>query len=271
MPEHIVRLKSDGQFYKIDAGSHKLSVGDRVLVDSEQSTELGYIVPSEIAKEATEAEKPADNGVAAMTFIRKISDADAAKIDTLQAEARSYILPCQEKIDKFNLPMSLLDADLSFDEKKLTFYFTAPSRVDFRMLVTDLAHTFKKIIRLQQVGARDEARYLGGIGRCGQYLCCKRFLTGNLESVTLDMAYEQGLAQMGSNRVTGCCGKLMCCLKYELPEYKKTKSKMPKMGEEIKTEKGKGKVIGHNVFKNSVTVRLDEDGAIVEANCTKSA
>jgi cell fate regulator YaaT (PSP1 superfamily) len=135
------------------------------------------------------------------------------------------------------------------------------------MLVSDLAHTFKKIIRLQQVGARDEARYLGGIGRCGQLLCCKRFLKGNLESVTLDMAYDQSLAQMGSNRVTGCCGKLMCCLKYELPEYKSIKSKMPAIGDEMKTEKGKGKVIGHNIFKKSVSVRLDEGGAIVEVIC----
>ena len=265
MAEHTIKLKSDGQFYKIDSGAHKLSLGDKILVESDQCTELGYIVPSDISQEPVEGTE--NKAASSFTFIRKLSDTDLEKIDELAKTAKSFLLECQGRIDKFNLPMSLLDADLSYDEKKLTFYFSAPSRVDFRMLVSDLAHTFKKIIRLQQVGARDEARHIGGMGRCGQNLCCKRFLKGNLESVTLDMAYEQGLAQMGSNRVTGNCGKLMCCLKYELPEYKEVKAKMPPIGETVKTKKGEGKVIGHNIFKNSLTVRLDEGGAITEVEC----
>jgi cell fate regulator YaaT (PSP1 superfamily) len=163
--------------------------------------------------------------------------------------------------------MQLLDADLSFDEKKLTFYFTAPSRVDFRVLVSELAHTFKKIIRLQQIGSRDEARYLGGVGRCGETICCKKFLKGNLESVTLDMASDQNLAQMGSNRITGVCGKLMCCLKYELEYYQKVKKTMPALGTEINTEKGKGTVIGQNIVKKKVTVKLNEGGNILEVDC----
>ncbi|MFA7244455.1 MAG: regulatory iron-sulfur-containing complex subunit RicT [Patescibacteria group bacterium] len=269
MAKYSVKLKSDGQFYQVDAGAHKLKIGDNILVESDQCTELGFIIPSEISLENESGDETGTkkDNLGELIFIRKLSDADREKITALSKEAKSYIVECQDKIDKFKLPMVLLDADLSYDEKKLTFYFSAPSRVDFRMLVSDLAHTFKKIIRLQQVGARDEARHIGGVGRCGQQLCCKRFLKGNLESVTLDMAYEQSLAQMGSNRVTGNCGKLMCCLKYELPEYKKIKAKMPAIGDELKTSKGKGKVISQNIFKNCVSVKLDEDGGIVEVSC----
>jgi cell fate regulator YaaT (PSP1 superfamily) len=267
MAEYLVRLKSDGQFYKVDAGEHKLESGDKILIESDQCLELGYVVPSGAAAEESDTDGGRKGEAGDLVFIRKANDADLAKLVELSKQAQASVAECQGRIDKFNLPMSLLDADLSYDEKKLTFYFSAPSRVDFRMLVSDLAHTFHKIIRLQQVGARDEARFMGGTGRCGQPVCCRRFLKGNLESVTLDMAYEQGLAQMGSNRVTGCCGKLMCCLKYELPEYKEIKSKMPKIGEEIKTPKGKGRVVSHNIFRNSVSARLDEEGTIVEVNC----
>ena len=162
--------------------------------------------------------------------------------------------------------MELMDAELSFDEKKLTFYFAAEGRVDFRSLVSDLASTFRKLIRLQQIGARDEARFLGGCGRCGQVLCCRRFLKGDLDSVTLEMAQLQGLAAMGTARVTGCCGKLMCCLKYELDEYREAVKSLPKIGEKIKTEKGFGFVISQNILAKKVLVEV-EDGSKLEVEC----
>jgi len=264
MSKITIKLKTDGKYAQIDTGDHELVVGDEVLAESKAGTEIAYVVPEQMAVEdKSDGENPSNE----FQFIRKLSEKDIEHIERISKEAKSYILECQGKIDKYELPMQLLDADLSFDEKKLTFYFTAPSRVDFRMLVSDLAHTFKKIIRLQQVGARDEARYLGGVGRCGQALCCKRFLKGNLESVTLDMAADQNLAQMGSNRVTGVCGKLICCLKYELDEYKEGKKKMPPLGERVKTEDGEGVVIQHNVLKKSYSVRLSEDNKIVEVPC----
>ncbi|TSC92917.1 MAG: hypothetical protein Athens101428_783, partial [Candidatus Berkelbacteria bacterium Athens1014_28] len=144
--------------------------------------------------------------------------------------------------------MELLDADLSFDEKKLTFYFSAKERVDFRALVSDLASTFKKIIRLQQVGPREEAQLIGGCGRCGQVLCCRRFLRGDLDKSTTEMAQLQGLAIMGQNRCIGSCGKLLCCLSYEMEDYEKLAKGMPAIGDEINTKEGKCKVISQNIL-----------------------
>lgn len=265
MSKISIKLKADGKYAQIDAGEHKLEVGEEILAESKVGLEIAFVVPEQVASDEKSENDETDKSE--YIFIRKLSDKDNEHIHALCREAKGYMLDCQEKIEKYKLPMQLLDAELSFDEKKLTFYFTAPSRVDFRMLVSDLAHTFKKIIRLQQVGARDEARYLGGVGRCGQTLCCRRFLKGNLESVTLDMAADQNLAQMGSNRVTGVCGKLICCLKYELDGYRDIKSKMPALGTEVKTKEGKGIVIQHNVLKNSYNVRLSENNNILEVDC----
>lgn len=276
------KLKVDGKHILFDAGEHKFDFGDEILVESKSGQEVACVVPEtgeagrqedkegEESKEDKEDKDKAREGqaeVSEFVFIRKLSQKDKEQIDKLSKEAKTYLIECQSKIDKYKLPMQLLDAELSYDEKKLTFCFTAPSRVDFRMLVSDLAHTFKKIIRLQQVGARDEARYLGGVGRCGQTLCCRRFLSGNLESVTLDMAADQNLAQMGSNRVTGCCGKLMCCLKYELDDYRAIKKKMPALGTKAITSEGEGEVIMHNILKNTYSVRLKEKNNTVEVSC----
>lgn len=268
MANVFIKLKSDGEVYIVDYGEHKLMSGDEVLVETEHGTEIGLIIPENFTTEGKKEEKKEKSKVEnKVTFVRKLNQADIKKAAELSADAKTYLMECQQKIEKYNLPMQLLDANLSFDEKKLTFYFTAPSRVDFRVLVSELAHTFKKIIRLQQIGSRDEARYLGGVGRCGGTICCKKFLKGNLESVTLDMASDQNLAQMGSNRITGVCGKLMCCLKYELDYYKDIRKTMPPLGSEISTEKGKGSVIGQNIVKKKVTVKLNEGGNILEVDC----
>ena len=267
MANIYVKLKSDGEIYALDCGEHKLVASDEVIVETEHSTEAGSIVPESYKIEEKSAGKAESDDKKKVIFVRKLSQGDRQKLKKLSAEAKTYLMDCQQKIEKYNLPMQLLDADLSFDEKKLTFYFTAPSRVDFRVLVSELAHTFKKIIRLQQIGSRDEARYLGGVGRCGGTICCKKFLKGNLESVTLDMASDQNLAQMGSNRITGVCGKLMCCLKYELDYYQKIKKTLPAVGTPIDTSKGKGTVVGQNIIKKSVSVKLNEGGNILEVDC----
>jgi len=148
----------------------------------------------------------------------------------------------------------------------LTFYFTAPGRVDFRSLVPDLASSFKKLIRLQQIGSRDKAKFFGGFGRCGQKFCCKNFLKGELENVSMEMAFEQNLGQTGANRVTGSCGKLMCCLKYENDCYKKAKKEMPAIGKKIKVDGEEGTVIEQNVVKNKVKVET-KDNRILEVDC----
>jgi len=262
-----IKFKSDGQVQEIDSGNHELLAGEEVLVEGEYGLEIAFVVQKELFLQQKEEEGRDAKEKKAVVFIRKLNESDKEKAKKLNLVAKDFLEECRGKIAKYDLPMQLIDADLSFDEKKLTFYFTAPSRVDFRLLVSDLAHTFKKVIRLQQIGSRDEARYLGGVGRCGQLLCCKRFLKGNLESVTLDMATVQNLSGSGSNRVTGVCGKLMCCLKYELENYKDTKKNMPEIRSEYKTPSGKGIVISQNVVKNSISVKLDEGGQIVEVKC----
>jgi len=260
--KYQIKIKSDGKILEVDTGSTELIDSDLVIVETEHGMEAAYVMPKGLISEKEELSKN-EMGV---EFIRKATEKDLEKLEKLNKVAQENMVECRKRIEKFKLPMQLVDADLSFDEKKLTFYFAAPERVDFRILVSDLVHTFKKTIRLQQIGARDEARYLGGIGRCGQGLCCKKFLKGNLESVTLDMAYDQNLAQMGSNRVTGVCGKLMCCLKYELEEYREVKKKMPKFGEKITTKDGQGVVISHNILKKTYSVRL-ENNNVVEVPC----
>lgn len=266
MADIYIKYKSDGQIQEVDCGKSELAFGDEVLVEGDYGLEIAVVVQKEIFLQQKEENSEIKEKKPAV-FIRKLNEADKKKAKELNIAAKESLVECRERIGKYNLPMQLVDADLSYDEKKLTFYFTAPSRVDFRLLVSDLAHTFKKVIRLQQIGSRDEARYLGGIGRCGQPVCCKRFLKGNLESVTLDMATEQNLSGSGSNRVTGVCGKLMCCLKYELDNYKDAKRKLPRIGDTISTPSGKGVVVSQCVVKNSVNVKLIQNEQIVEVSC----
>ncbi len=258
----FIRARSDSKIYNVDFGNLELENGDRVIFESDICQEVAVVVSPEMLKDSNIDEKSLENA----TVIRRLNEKDVEEDDRRITEAQNFLPKCDEIINKHSLPMELLNADLSFDGKKLTFYFTAPGRVDFRSLVSELATNFQKLIRLQQVGTRDRARAVGGIGRCGQQFCCKRFLKGELECVTTDMAYDQNLGQMGANRVTGACGKLMCCLKYELDFYKKAKAKMPAVGSELKTEKGKGTVVSQSVVKNKVTVVLP-DRTYVEVDC----
>jgi len=260
--EFYIKVRSDGRIHRAEVGSLDLKDSDEVLFELDQFQDVGCIVDDPKAKEqnsSIEAE--------VATVIRKLTDKDKEKLLEKREEARSLLPKCQEKIEKHNLEMSLLDADISYDGKKLTFFFTSNGRVDFRSLVPDLASTFKKLIRLQQVGSRDKAKCMASVGRCGRDTCCRKFLKGDLESVTLDMAYDQNLGQMGSNRVTGVCGKLMCCLKYELKEYQEAKKKLPAPGSEVDTVEGKGIVISQNIIKNKITVELTKDKRILEVDC----
>ena len=256
MKKIAIKIKSTGQIIEADAGKLMINSGDLILIESPQCKEIAEVVDLDRLKESESLKDEINEGE--IEVIRKLTDKDNLQYQELKKKAKDLLPECQEKIDGHKLPMQLLDAELSFDEKKLTFYFTAEGRVDFRSLVSDLASTFKKLIRLQQVGARDEARFLGGFGRCGQKLCCRRFLKGDLDSITLDMAQIQGLATMGSNRVTGSCGKLMCCLSYELDYYHEAIKKIPKIGDKINTEKGEGIVISQNLLRGKVTVELKD-------------
>lgn len=259
MSEIIIKARSDGRIFVADEDKLDISEGDVVLIETEQCQEVGKVM----AHKCAPMTKSEENQV---QIIRRLSQKDIEFDQDLQKQSKEKIVKCQDIVKKYNLPMELVDADLSFDEKKLTFYFSSPGRVDFRSLVSELASTFQKLIRLQQVGQRDRARCAGGIGRCGEEYCCARFLRGDLDNVDSEMANVQNLGQMGANRTTGACGKVMCCLRYELDHYREAKAKMPAMGSEMKTEKGKGIVISQNVLKNTVTVKVPEKGN-VEVSC----
>lgn len=264
MKKSYIKARSDSRVYEVESGSLDLKIGDKVLFESDQCQEVATVVD---AKSFADDQDSVTLDNAKAEIIRRLNDRDLEIDHDRGREARSNLSRCRDIVEKHGLPMELLDADISYDGKKLTFYFSAPGRVDFRSLVSELASTFQKLIRLQQVGARDRARCVGGMGRCGEEFCCKRFLKGSLDGISIDMAYEQNLAQMGSNRVTGACGKLMCCLKYELESYKEIKAKMPAIGSEIKTANGRGTVISQCVVKNTVKVELS-DKSIVEVSCT---
>lgn len=250
---NYLKAKSDSKIYSFDAGNFDFSAGDDVLFETEVCQEIGVIVAAECAKKCA-----GDKSIDSAVIIRKMTDKDREEDKAKQTEGRSHLGQCREIIAKHKLPMELLGTDLSFDGKKLTFYFTSPSRVDFRILVSELATKFQKLIRLQQIGTRDRARCVGGIGRCGEAFCCCRFLKGELDNVSMDMAYDQNIGMMGPNRSTGACGKLMCCLRFELDYYKDQKKKLPAVGKTISTERGKGIVTSQNILQNKVTVQLED-------------
>jgi cell fate regulator YaaT (PSP1 superfamily) len=168
---------------------------------------------------------------------------------------------CSKKIEAHKLPMKLVGAEYSFDRSKIIFYFTSDERVDFRELVKELANIFRARIELKQIGVRDEAKMLGGFGPCGRELCCAKFLK-NFDAVSIRMAKDQNLS-LNPTKISGLCGRLMCCLGYEYETYRELIKGMPEIGSEIKTEKGKGKVISTNPLKGTVTAEL-ADGSHID-------
>lgn len=185
-----------------------------------------------------------------------------------QADAERILFSTREVVARHKLPMHLVAAEYTLDRRQLRIYFTAPHRVDFRALLRDLAGRYSTRIELRQMGARDEARIKGGIGRCGLEICCHRFLH-EPSPVPMEMAYDQELF-VSPERITGCCGRLMCCLAYEHETYKQALSRLPGLGAQVAWKEKKGKIISHNIFRNTVTIltdgrdRIEVDGAEVK-------
>lgn len=247
MNKVYIFFPSTGKIYLYET-TFKLKPGDEILAENEQMVEQGRVVEKESDSVAE---------LATGQIIRQKTPEDEALLKELKKTARGFIDEAQKKVIRHGLKMKILDADLSFDQRKLTFYFCADGRVDFRSLVSDMAKSFNKLIRLQQIGGREAIRYYGGIGKCGRELCCKAFLK-NLENITLDMAQNQELSTAGSGKITGCCGKLMCCLSYEVNGYKETRKKMPKMGSSFSSPQGEGKVVGYNLLESKVVLENKE-------------
>jgi cell fate regulator YaaT (PSP1 superfamily) len=178
-------------------------------------------------------------------------------MELMDKQAKEASEKCKEKIKKHNLEMFLAFTEYSFDGSKINFVFTADDRVDFRDLVKDLAKTFQKQIHLQQIGPRDKARLITGRGKCGQGLCCSNWLK-DLESITMDMVRSQNLESKGSSKLSGCCGKLLCCLKYEVEEYKNLKKNLPRVGNLVKLKKKNAEVIGLDILNQKVKVFCED-------------
>ena len=246
-----VRFKTAGKVYYFDPGDLEVKMGDNVIVETARGMEFGTVTMDI-------AEIHENDVVAPLKKIVRIANEQDRKqhIENVKKKERAMKL-CQEKVDKHGLVMKLIDVEYTFDNCKIVFYFIADGRVDFRDLVKDLAGVFKMRIELRQIGVRDEAKMLGGIGSCGRALCCHSWLA-DFEPVSIKMAKVQNLS-LNPSKISGICGRLMCCLKYENDIYMEFRRGMPDVGEKIKTPDGMAKVVETNLLENTIKVRLYTD------------
>ncbi len=245
-----VRLRDAGKILYFNSTGIKLKIGQSVIVETEYGLDYGEVVTE---KETIE-EAPKDEAL--KKIARPATKEDIAHIEENKNKLKEIYDACLKKIEARNLNMKLVEVEYSFDRSKLVFYFTSEERIDFRDLVKDLAHTFKARIELKQIGVRDEAKLLGGFGPCGRVLCCAKFLK-DFGPVTIKMAKEQNLP-LNPSKISGVCGRLMCCLGYEHATYHELLKDMPKIGCTYKCKEGSGKIIGVNPLKKTVIVEFDE-------------
>ena len=248
-----VRFKKPGKIYFFDPGNLEITNRDFVIVETTQGEEYGEVA---IANRSVSEEKV----VAPLKkVIRIATKKDKAHYEENKKKEKEAFEICQKKIKEHKLEMTLTDVEFKFDNSKVLFYFTADGRIDFRDLVKDLATIFKTRIELRQIGVRDEVKRIGGNGICGRELCCCSFL-GNFETVSIKMAKEQNMS-LNPSKISGNCGRLMCCLKYEQDVYEDKLKKLPKIGAIVKTEDGEGVVDSVETLKERVRVKLkDSEG-----------
>ena len=245
-----VRFQNAGKLYFFDPGPYWPTPGDFVIVETARGIEFGEVVTGIRELDDEQLTAPLKKVVRVATA----EDVQHAK-DNKAAEKDAYAI-CQQKIAEHRLDMKLVSVEYTFDNSKILFYFTANGRVDFRSLVKDLASVFRTRIELRQIGVRDEAKMLGGLGPCGRPICCGAFL-GDFQPVSIKMAKEQNLS-LNPNKISGVCGRLMCCLKYEQDNYEQTRKRMPKVGKEVMTPDGPGTVWDLNIIKETVRVRIQK-------------
>ncbi len=245
-----VRFKNTGKVYYFDPLDMTFEKGDFVVVETSRGQECGEVaIPNREMEEAS-LHKPLK------TVVRKANDEDIRRAEENEAKKQQAMRTCQERVDAHGLDMKLVDVEYAFDNSKILFYFTAEGRVDFRELVKDLASIFKMRIELRQIGVRDEAKMLGGIGICGRPFCCVQFLN-DFEPVSIKMAKEQGLS-LNPTKISGSCGRLMCCLKYEQDAYEHLLKTTPRQGALVTTKEGRGIVQEVNLLTGILKVRLDK-------------
>ncbi|WP_078433040.1 PSP1 domain-containing protein [Metabacillus halosaccharovorans] len=251
-----VRFKKAGKIYYFDPNGLQIEDDDFVIVETIRGVEYGKVVLNNKKVEENDVVLPLKK------VIRLADEKDRLMVQENQEAASEAYHVCQKKVSEHGLDMKLVDVEYTFDRNKVIFYFTADGRVDFRELVKDLASIFKTRIELRQIGVRDEAKMLGGIGPCGRMLCCSTFL-GDFEPVSIKMAKDQNLS-LNPTKISGLCGRLMCCLKYENDEYESAKEQLPDLGEMIGTPSGLGKVVGLNILEKILQVNLVEQERVVE-------
>ncbi len=245
-----VRFKEVGKVYYFDPQNEKYKNGTRVIVETARGIECGEV--------AMENKEIADDEIISplKPVIRVANDNDLKTLEENRNKEKAAYDICLKKIENHGLKMKLVDVEYTFDRSKILFYFTADGRVDFRELVKDLASVFKTRIELRQIGVRDESKVLGGLGVCGRPFCCSSFL-GAFQPVTIKMAKEQGLS-LSPVKISGTCGRLMCCLKYEQASYEHLLRVTPKVGAIVDTKEGKGTVIENNLLTGTLKIRLDK-------------
>ena len=244
-----VRFKANGKSYYFSPGDLELQQGDYVIVETARGTECG-----EVAKGPHDV--PDSSIVKPLKTVTRMADAvDVRRMQQNRADEKRAFSVCEERIAKHKLDMKLVDVEYTLDRNKILFYFTADGRIDFRDLVKDLAGVFRTRIELRQIGVRDESKMLGGLGICGQPFCCSRFLR-DFQPVSIKMAKEQGLS-LNPAKISGSCGRLMCCLAYEQPAYEYLNRITPGVGSIVKTPEGVGAVVETNVISGTLRVRMD--------------
>ncbi len=249
-----VRFKRAGRVYYFDPADIELELDDWVVVETERGIDVGRVVISPkqvLSSEITEPLRP---------VLRRAEEEDLSRREEFADKEEEALVRCQEVANRMNLPMRLLSAEYAPDGTRLTFCFSAEGRVDFRDLLRELTNIFSTRIELRQVGSRDKAKLVGGIGRCGRPLCCTTHLC-EFNPVTIKMAKEQDLP-LNPMKISGVCGRLLCCLTYESEQYRAMKQKLPPVGQRVNTPMGSATVVGANPLRQTVVVRLESQATV---------
>lgn len=244
-----IRFKEVGKVYYFDPDGMQFKKGDRAVVETARGVECGEIAMENREVDDSEIVKPLKR------IVRPANENDLRVVRENRAKEQKAFSICEEKIRAHNLDMKLVDVEYTFDGSKILFYFTADGRVDFRELVKDLAGVFRTRIELRQIGVRDESKMVGGFGMCGRPFCCSTFL-GDFQPVSIKMAKEQGLS-LNPVKISGTCGRLMCCLKYEQEAYEHLLRHTPKVGAIVETREGRGTVVENNLLTGMLKIRLE--------------
>ena len=244
-----IRFKEVGKVYYFDPDGMQFKKGDRAVVETARGVECGEIAMENREVDDSEIVKPLKR------IVRPANENDLRAVRENREKEKKAFAICEEKIRAHHLDMKLVDVEYTFDGGKILFYFTADGRVDFRELVKDLAGVFRTRIELRQIGVRDESKMVGGFGMCGRPFCCSTFL-GDFQPVSIKMAKEQGLS-LNPVKISGTCGRLMCCLKYEQEAYEHLLRHTPKVGAIVETREGRGTVVENNLLTGMLKIRLD--------------